>query len=46
MDYKQETAAKQSKQKILGKRLASGEPLKDIIDDGNHELIFTYAKTL
>lgn len=35
MDWKQETEAKAQKKKILGKRLASGEALHDIIDDGN-----------
>lgn len=44
MDWKQETAAKQSKQRILGKRLASGESVKDIINDGNQELMFQYSK--
>lgn len=35
MDYEQEMQAKAQKKKILGKRLAAGEPLQDIIDDGN-----------
>jgi len=42
MDWKQETAAKQSKQKILGKRLASGETVADVLADGNEELIISY----
>jgi len=42
MDWKQETAAKQTKQKILGKRLAAGEPVDQIIADGNEELIMSY----
>lgn len=32
------------KKKILGKRLASGESVADVIKDGNEELIFDYAK--
>ena len=39
MDYKQETSAKQSKSKILGKRLAAGESVAEVIKDGNEDLI-------
>ena len=46
MDYKQEMSAKQSKSKILGKRLAAGEPVDQIIADGNEELIMSYAKVV
>lgn len=46
MDYKQETAAKQSKQKILGKRIVSGEPIVDIINDGNEDLVMQYQKLI
>lgn len=35
MDHKQEQEAKANKKKILGKRLATGEALHDIIDDNN-----------
>ena len=44
MDYKQETAAKECKKKILGKRLASGEDLIDVMEDGNFELLFEFKK--
>ncbi len=42
MDWKQETAAKENKSRILGKRLCSGESLVDIIDDGNQDLVFKF----
>ena len=44
MDWKQESSAKQDKKKILGKRLAAGELVAEVIKDGNEELIFDYHK--
>ncbi len=35
MDWKQETSAKVCKKKILGKRVTSGEPIIEILNDGN-----------
>ncbi len=35
MDWKQETSAKVCKKKVLGKRVTSGEPIIDILNDGN-----------
>jgi len=40
MDWKQETAAKECKKKILGKRLAQGEAIIDVLEDDNYELMF------
>lgn len=34
--------AKLNKKRIIGKRLVNGEPLMDVIADGNEELIFKY----
>ena len=42
MDWKQESEAKKDKRKILGKRLASGEPLINVLEDGNEDLIFSF----
>lgn len=42
MDWKQESEAKKDKKKILGKRLASGEPLLSVLEDGNEDLIFSF----
>lgn len=44
MDYKQEVSAKLHHRKVLGKRLASGEPVADLIAEGATELVFGYSK--
>lgn len=44
MDYKQEIEAKRDKKAVLGKRLADGEALHEVLDDGNHSLIFDFKK--
>lgn len=36
--------AKKDKKAILGKRLADGEALHEVLDDGNHSLIFDFKK--
>lgn len=44
MDYAQEVNAKKDKKKVLGKRLANGESVADLIADGATELMFGYNK--
>lgn len=44
MDWKQETKAKESRKKILGKRLCSGEPIKQLIAEGHTDLAFGYTR--
>jgi len=41
MDIRQEADARESKLKILGKRLCEGENLVDIVDE-NPELVFKF----
>lgn len=43
MDIKEETAAREGHRKILGKRLIT-EPLVEVLEDGNFDLIFDYTK--
>lgn len=43
MDIKQETEARESHRKILGKRLLDGEKLTDLVDE-NPALIFEFQK--
>lgn len=44
MDWKQEQKAKETKKKVLGKRLASGETVADLIKEGHGELVFEYGR--
>ncbi len=43
MDAKQETKARESKKRILGKRLTEGEKLEELVLE-HPELLFGYAK--
>lgn len=43
MDYKQEIKAKESKKKILGKRLIDGDRLVDVVAD-NPEMLMDYPR--
>ena len=43
MDIHEETKARESHKKILGKRLLDGEPLNKVVEE-NPELIFEYTK--
>ena len=43
MDIKQETIARESHKRILGKRLLDGEPLVEVMED-HPELIFGYKR--
>lgn len=42
MDFKQELIAKKNKHKILGKRLAEGDTVDQLIEDGETHLLFNY----
>ena len=44
MDYKQETKARESKTKILCKRLCSGETLNSVLEDDNFEMLKDYPR--
>ncbi len=44
MDYKQEMKAKESKTKILCKRLCEGESLNHVLEDDNYEMLKDYPK--
>lgn len=44
MDYTQEMDAKTAKKKVLGKRLANGESVADLVAQGATELMFGYNK--
>lgn len=46
MDWKQELSAKECKKKILGKRITEGEPIIDILKDGNHEMVYDYERLM
>ena len=43
MDIKEETKARESHRKIIGKRLIEGEPLARVVEE-HPELIFEYTK--